>query len=122
MVNCALMRGLIYPEMVHISVPHDLPEDHPAWELEAHYLALGLANILRVLSPQRFILGGGVMEQSHLLPLIRKNVQQLRNNYVQHPAVLEQMDDYIVLPQLGQKAGVLGAFALAHVTDPTRAK
>ena len=100
----------------------DLPEDHPAWELEAHYLALGLANILCVFSPQRFILGGGVMEQSHLLPLILKNVQQLLNNYVQHPAVLEQIDDYIVLPQLGQKAGVLGALALAQVADSTRAK
>ena len=65
----------------------DLPEDHPAWELEARYLALGLVNILCVLSPQRFILGGGVMEQARLLPLIRKNVQQLLNNYVQHPAV-----------------------------------
>ena len=100
----------------------DLPEDHPAWELEAHYLALGLVNILCVLSPQRIILGGGVMEQSHLLPLIRKNVQQLLNNYVQHPAVLERIDDYIVLPQLGRKAGVLGALALAQVTDSTRAK
>ena len=82
----------------------DLPEDHPAWELEAHYLALGLANIFCVLSPQRFILGGGVMEQARLLPLIRKNVQQLLNNYVQHPAVLEQIDDYIVLAPIGPES------------------
>lgn len=100
----------------------DLPEDLPAWELEAHYLALGLVNILGVLSPQSFVLGGGVMEQSHLLPLIRKNVKQPLNNYLQHPAVLEQIGDSIVLPQLGQKAGVFGALALAQVTDPTRAK
>lgn len=100
----------------------ELPEDHPAWELEAHYLALGLLNILGFLSPQRFILGSGLMEQSHLLPLIRKNVEQLLKNYLQHPAALEQIADYIVLPQLGQQAGALGALALAQVADPTRAK
>jgi len=90
-----------------------LPEDHPAWELEAHYLALGLVNFICTLSPQRIILGGGVMHQSRLFPLIREQVVSLLNNYVQSPQILEHIDEYIVPPALGDRAGVMGAIALA---------
>lgn len=93
---------------------HTLPTDHPAWAMEAHYLALGLVNFICTLSPQRIIMGGGVMEQAHLFPLIRQNVQTLLNGYVQSPVILEQIDRYIVPPGLGNKAGVLGAIALAE--------
>ncbi len=91
-----------------------LPPDHQAWELEAHYLALGLVNIICLLSPQRIIMGGGVMEQAHLFPMIRSKVQELLNGYVQSPAILEQIDEYIVPPGLGSRSGVLGAIALAE--------
>lgn len=91
-----------------------LPEDHPAWPLEANYLALGLVNIIYVLSPQRIIMGGGVMEQSQLFPLVRQRVQELLNDYLQATEILEQINDYIVPPGLGKRAGVLGAIALAQ--------
>jgi len=91
-----------------------LPVDHPAWALEAHYLAYGLLNFICTLSPQRIIMGGGVMEQHQLFPLIRQKVQDLLNGYVQSPAILEQIDEYIVPPGLGNKAGILGALALAQ--------
>jgi len=91
-----------------------LPVDHAAWSLEAHYLALGLVNVICVLSPQRIIMGGGVMEQSQLFPLVRQRVQELLNGYFQVPEILEQIDDYIVPPGLGNRAGVLGAIALAQ--------
>jgi fructokinase len=91
-----------------------LPADHPAWELQAHYIALALANYVCMLSPQRIILGGGVMEQPHLFLLIRRAVQRLLNGYVQSPAILREMDTYIVPPGLGKRAGVLGAIALAQ--------
>ncbi len=55
----------------------NLPAGHPAWELEAHYLALGLRNLICTLSPQRIILGGGVMQRPHLFPLIRKRYNSL---------------------------------------------
>ena len=45
----------------------DLPPDHPAWILEAHYLAHGLANWVLTLSPQRIVLGGGVARQPHTI-------------------------------------------------------
>jgi len=91
-----------------------LPPDHPAWPLEARYLALGLVNIICILSPQRIIMGGGVMQQRALFPLVRREVQALLNGYLQAPAILEQIDDYIVPPGLGDRAGVLGAIALAQ--------
>jgi fructokinase len=90
--------------------------DHPAWQLEAHYLALGLVNIICTLSPQRIIMGGGVMEQLHLFPLIHSEVYSLLNGYIQARPLLEQMDSYIVPPALGNRAGVLGAIALAQAS------
>ena len=95
-----------------------LPVDHPAWSLEAHYLALGLVNFIVTLSPQRMILGGGVMEQAHLFPLVRRRVLELLNGYVQSPRLLEAIDTYIVPPALGRRAGVLGALALARQARP----
>lgn len=94
--------------------PRDLPPDHPAWALEARYLALGLVNIITVLSPQRVILGGGIMDQRQLFPMVRTNVQTLLNGYLQTPEILERIDEYIVPPGLGNRAGVLGAIALAE--------
>ena len=91
-----------------------LPADHPAWLLEADYLAFGLVNIICILSPQRIILGGGVMQQHHLFPLVRRRVQGLLNDYLSVPTILDQIDDYIVPPALGDRSGVLGAIALAQ--------
>lgn len=93
---------------------YELPPDHPAWDLEAHYLALALQGLICTLSPERIILGGGVMEQPQLMPMVRQKVQSYLNGYVQSPAILERIDSYIVPPALGNRAGVLGAFALAH--------
>jgi len=91
-----------------------LPDSHPAWALEAHYLALGLANLVCSLSPQRIILGGGVMQKSLLFPAVRQGVIELLNGYVRAPQILEGIDSYIVPPGLGSRAGVLGAIALAE--------
>lgn len=87
--------------------------DHPAWVLEAHYLALGAVNIIMTLSPQRIIMGGGVMDQQQIFPMLRKEVQALLNGYVQKAEILDHIDAYIVPPGLGNRAGVLGAVALA---------
>ena len=91
-----------------------LPDDHAAWALEAHYIAQGLVNLTYALSPQRFILGGGVMHQPQMLSLVRAEVQRMVNGYLQIPQLNAAIDDYIVLPGLGDRAGVLGAIALAE--------
>ena len=92
----------------------NLGVDHPAWELEAHYIAEALHSLVMVLSPQRIILGGGVMQQEHLFPMIREKVKTSLNGYIQSPTILENIDAYIVPPGLGNRAGVLGALALAQ--------
>ncbi len=90
-----------------------LGADHPAWKLQAHYLALALVNLICTLSAQRIILGGGVMDSPQLFPLVRVEVQQLLNGYVQAPEILDHIDRYIVPPALGNRAGMLGGIALA---------
>lgn len=91
----------------------DLPMDHPAWALEAHYLALALSTFACTLSPQRIILGGGLMQRALLLPLIRQRVADLLNGYMGKLRSVEELNHYIVPPTLGHHAGLLGAILLA---------
>jgi fructokinase len=136
-----LLHGASHPEMGHIRIPHDpstdpfpglcpfhgdcleglasgpaiearwgkpasqLPADHPAWILEARYLACGIANFACTFSPQRVLLGGGVMQQSGLFDKIRQEAVRVLAGYIPVPEIQP--------PQLGQRAGVLGALALA---------
>jgi fructokinase len=93
----------------------NLSQEHPAWELEAHYIALALANFILTLSPQRIILGGGVMQQQQIFPMVRANVQKALNGYIRSEQLFEQIDAYIVPPALGGRAGVLGAIALGYL-------
>lgn len=92
-----------------------LPPDHPAWDLETSYIALALRSYICVLAPQLIIIGGGVAQQPHILPLIRQKTVASLNNYFQSPAILQHVDSYIVPPGLGNQAGVLGAIALAQL-------
>lgn len=92
-----------------------LPDDHPAWELEAGYIASVLTAVICLLSPQRIVLGGGVMGREVLFPLVRGRVRLLLNGYVPSPVIAGSMDDYIVPPSLGKRSGVLGALAMAKL-------
>jgi len=150
LANGKPMRGLLHPEMGHISLPHDraadpfdgicpfhgdcfeglasgpaiesrwgrpadsLPPDHPAWELEAGYVAQALADLVCTISPQRILLGGGVAGQTHLLPRVQRKTRELLNGYVQAEDILQGIEHYIVPAALGGQAGVLGALALAE--------
>ena len=91
-----------------------LPPDHPAWALEARYLALALENYICTLSPKRIVMGGGVMEQAALFPMVRREVLDLLKGYVRAPEILDRVEEYIVPPGLGSRSGVLGAIALAR--------
>ena len=55
--------------------------DQSAWLLEAEYLALGFHNVICTLSPQKITVGGGVMNEPSLLPLVRSRVQVLASGY-----------------------------------------
>jgi fructokinase len=92
--------------------PEELAREE-VWELEAHYLALGLVCVISVLSPQRIVVGGGIGTVPGLLARVRRHVVELLNGYLRSPALGEEIDDFIVPPALGPRAGVLGAIALA---------
>ncbi len=93
----------------------ELPPDHTGWSFEVHYLSLAVTNLILTLSPERIIMGGGVMQQEHLFPAIRSGVQSWLNGYIQAEEILHGIDHYIVPPALGSQAGVLGAMALARM-------
>ena len=88
------------------ALPETLPAEHEAWRLQARYLALGVAAIAAVLSPPRIVLGGGVMRAAGLLARVRAETVKTLAGYVRAPD--------LVPPALGERAGVLGALALAQ--------
>jgi fructokinase len=94
-----------------------LPDDHPAWELEAGYIASALTAVITLVSPQRIVLGGGVMERHQLFPMIRSRVRALLNGYVASPVIAGSLEDYIVPPALGRRSAILGAMAMAKALD-----
>jgi fructokinase len=91
-----------------------LAADHPFWALEAEYVALGLLTIVGVFSPEKVILGGGVLDQPGLLDRVRTKLRDLAAGYWDTPLLGDRIDDFLVPPALGDDAGVLGAIALAQ--------
>jgi fructokinase len=88
--------------------------DDLAWELVAGYLALGLVNVSCALSPELIVIGGGVMNEPRLLPAIRRHVGALLAGYLDVPRLGDELDQYIVAPELGDRAGIVGALELAE--------
>jgi len=143
MIDGRIVHGLTHTEMGHIRIPRDsvadpfagvcpyhgdcleglasgpaiearwgvegreLAAEHPAWALEARYLGLAIADYVCTLSPERIVIGGGVMRQNRLYEMVRREVERLLAGYV------ERLPE-IVRPGLGERAGVLGALALAQ--------
>lgn len=92
----------------------DLPDDHPLFALEAHYLAQMCVNLILTLSPEKIILGGGVMQRASLFPMIRRETQRLLGGYVQTEQVLTGIDGYIVPPALYPVSGLYGSYLLGR--------
>lgn len=94
-----------------------LPADHPAWALEAHYIALAVMNLTLIVAPQRIVIGGGVTQQPGLIDNVRREVVQLLNGYLQTDRITRDINRFIVPPALGNQSGMLGAIALALRED-----
>ncbi len=90
----------------------DLPDDHPTFALEAYYLAQMCVNLIMTLSPERIILGGGVMQRESLIKQVREETLRQLGGYIQHPAILEHIDEYIVTPDLFPVSGLVGSFLI----------
>ena len=93
--------------------PKDLKDDDEAWDYEAYYIAQMLVNMTMVSSPEKFILGGGVMHKLSLFPMIRKYYKELMNGYIKTEE-LDDLDNYIVPQSLSDKQGILGAVRLGY--------
>jgi fructokinase len=92
-----------------------LAPDHAAFDWAARYLGVGLASAVLMLSPERIIVGGGVMSDARLLPKVRLAMRASLAGYVPRAEILTNaIDDYVVPPQLGGRSGIAGAFALAE--------
>ncbi len=138
------VHGLMHPELGHVRIPHDLqrdpyggscpyhgdcfeglacgpaiqqrwgvpggelPDDHPAWALEADYLASGMVALACILSPHKIVLSGGVGRRPGMPEAVATRLEELLADYMPAPQ--------IVAPVLGDRAGVLGALALAMST------
>src|ERR1700722_13066812 len=70
---------------------HLLPDGHAAWDLEADYLAHRIVTWTAVLSPERIVLGGGVMQRQELFPKVRARVAELLNGYLALPEMSPPM-------------------------------
>ena len=93
--------------------PSDLPDDHPAWTMEADYVAHGLVNMIFTVCPQRIVVGGGIgqrLEWGYLCSRVR----HLLGDYLSLPELTDRISDYIVPPALGDTAGLTGALLLAQ--------
>jgi fructokinase len=90
-----------------------LDDTHPQWEIEADYLGQLCAQLVVTVSPRRIVMGGGVMSQARLLPLIRTRLRHWLGGYIDRSEILTGVDRYVVAPELGDHAGVLGALVLA---------
>ena len=88
-----------------------LSDKKEVWELEAYYVAQGLVDMIMLLSPERIVLGGGVMHQTHVMDLIRKETLRMVNKYIDTEE-LADIENYIVLPSLNDNQGILGCAKL----------
>jgi fructokinase len=91
----------------------ELDTAHPQWEIEADYLGQLCAQLVVTVSPQRIVMGGGVMSQARLLPSVRERMRHWLGGYIDRCELLTGLDRYVVAPGLGDDAGVLGALVLA---------
>lgn len=87
----------------------EIEENHSVWEFEADYIAQALMNYTLILAPEIIILGGGVMNQSHLLEKIKKSFFHQMAGYIN----IDNLDNYIVDWELSNKSGILGCLCLA---------
>lgn len=95
--------------------PNDLGDQQdPAVRIEAWYLAQLVTTVTYVLSPQRIVLGGGVLKLPGLLTAVRHAIRTRLGGALPAPELGERITDYLVPPALGDRAGVLGALALAE--------
>ncbi|MDI1326118.1 MAG: ROK family protein [Brevundimonas sp.] len=112
------VEGLASGPAIHAKAggPGDrLQPSSPVWDEVVHALAALLHNLVLTTAPQRILIGGGVVGgQPFLLPRLRAALIQSLNGYAAAPEIVGRIEDFVVAPALGDRAGPLGAIALAE--------
>ncbi len=84
----------------------ELNDNEKVWELESYYLAQGLMNYVLTMSPEKIIMGGGVMHHEGLHQQVHQQLIKLLNDYVGAEELFK--DNYVCPPKLGDNAGIIG--------------
>ncbi len=85
-----------------------------AVEFEAFSLGYAVADLVLALSPERIIIGGGVMHLPGLLEETRLRMLEALGGYVDSPALVDGGEAFLVAPALGNRSGISGGFVLAE--------
>ena len=131
------VRGLAHSEAGHLRVPR-LPGDNwpghcmfhgdcveglasgPAiaargeenWEAVAYALAMLIHNLVLTTAPKRVLVGGGVTSANpHLLATVREMLDRSLAGFG-HAVLIQGVPAFVSAPELGDRAGPLGAIAL----------
>ena len=80
-----------------------------AFAITAKYIAKGLYTYTAILRPHIIIIGGGVCNKEGMIDKIREEFDKIKGDYL----VLPDSKEYIVFPELGNEAGLIGGYVLA---------
>ena len=94
---------------------YELYDNEEVWQLEAYYLGQALCNCIMCYSPEKIILGGGVMHKSDLIDLVRKETLKNLNGYIKKEEIINNIDEYIIMPELKDDSGILGSIELGKM-------
>lgn len=102
-----------------------LAADHPEWERLTRYMGHALATLTCVLSPRRIVLGGsvrkaGALGEDEFFRRVRTELAKALGGYISSPSLRAPLlDEFLVPPELGDHAGIVGALALAQDAHAT---
>ena len=81
-------------------------------ELIAGYIAQLAVSLVLLHMPDRLIFGGGVLKAPGLIEALRRATEAKLGGYIKAPQLDPGLERYIVVPALGDEAGITGAIAL----------
>ncbi len=86
---------------------------HPAWVQQAYYVGQLCASLILMHAPERIVLGGGVMQQECLFPLVRTATLQALADYCANWNE-DTAARCIVPPRCVEPSGLVGAYLIAE--------
>jgi fructokinase len=112
----ACLEGVASAPALHARLgvaPESIADEHPVWKLEARYLAQLVSTCVLAYAPRRIVMGGGVLARRGLMARIHSEAAQILCGYIPRAELAPaNIASYIVAPHFGERAGLMGAFAL----------